>query len=217
VGIVAVIAVFIASATASTVRFDRYWSSNPARSYLTTVRTELAAAPKGVVLYDQEVPAQVAWALLYPYNLLSHLLRPLSDNLHFLESGHSAPSLVMTDSKGSLHQVGIFGPHADPGPVHNGCGWLLGPAAVRVKLDAKTFGWTWVLRMAYIASADTSGTLRAGNTVATVDFRRGLHQLYVQVVGAISAVTFSRLTHGVTVCSSDLAVGKPIPLGRSTP
>ncbi|HEY2296607.1 MAG TPA: hypothetical protein VGH43_02675 [Jatrophihabitans sp.] len=217
VGIVAFMAVFIASATASTLRFDRYWSSNPARPYLTTLRTELAAAPKGMVLYDQEVPPQVAWALLFPYNRLSYLLKPLSDNLQFLEPGRSAPSLAMSDDQGNLRRVAIFGPHAVPGPQQNGCSWLLGPVAIRMRLDGTTFPWTWMLRMAYIASKDTSGTVHAGRTVATVTFRRGLHELYVQVVGAISTVTFSSLAHGATVCTSDLAVGKPVPIGGSTP
>ena len=216
-GIAAFMVAFILSSTVSTVRFDRYWSANPARPYLTALRAELSLAPKNVVLYDQEVPQQIAWALLLPYNQLSYLLRPLPTYPHFLEPGRSAPSLAMPDDRGHLRRVAVFGPHAVPGPLQNGCGWMLGPVAVRVKLDGRTFGWTWVLRMAYIASADTSGIVRAGRTVATVDFQRGLHELYILVVGAISTVTFSSLTHDATVCSSDLAVGKPVPIEGSTP
>ena len=217
VGVVVLIGAFLVSSTVSTVRFDRYWSSNPARPYVSTLRTELALAPRDLVLYDQEVPPQVAWALLFPYNQLSYLLRPLPTYPHFLEPGHSEPTLATTDDFGHLRRVAIFGPHAVPGPLQNGCGWMLGPVAVRVRLDGTTFGWTWVLRMAYIASTDTTGTVRAGRTVATVDFKRGLHELYVAVVGAISYVTFSSLSHNATVCTSDLAVGKPIPIEGSTP
>jgi hypothetical protein len=217
VAIVAFMAAFIMSSTVSTLRFDRYWSSNPARPYLSTLRTELSLAPKGVVLYDQEVPPQVAWALLYPYNQLSYLLRPLENNLHFLEPGHSSPDLAISDEHGHLRRVAIFGPHAVPGPLQNGCSWMLGPVAIRMQLDGRTFPWVWVLRMAYIASADTTGTVHAGRTHATVEFRRGLHELYLQVVGAISTVTFSSLTHGASVCTSDLAVGKPVPIEGSTP
>jgi hypothetical protein len=217
VGIVMFMALFIASATVSTGRFDRYWSSNPARPYVRTLRTELALAPRGLVLYDQEVPQQIAWALLYPYNRLSYLLRPLGMNLHFLQPGRSTPSLAITDDSGHPRRVSIFGPHARPGPLQNGCGWLLGPKPARVRLDASTFTWVWVLRMAYISSADSTGTLHAGHTVATVDFKRGLHELYVQVTGAMSSVTFSQLSHGATVCTSDLEVGKPLPIEGTTP
>ena len=123
----------------------------------------------------------------------------------------------MPDDNGHLRRVAVLGPHAVAGPLQNGCSWMLGPIPVRVKLDGSTVGWTWLLRMAYIASTDTSGTLRAGRTVVHVDFQRGLHELYAEVVGAISTVTFSGFTHHATVCTSDLEVGKPTPIEGSTP
>lgn len=216
-GIAAVTALFVLSSATSTVRFDRYWNANPARSYVATLRTELSLAPADLVLYDEEVPQQVAWALLFPYNRLSYLLRPLPDHPHYLEPGGSAPSLAMPDDAGHLRRVAVYGPHAVPGPIENGCGWMLGVIPVRVKLDGPILAWSWVLRMAYIASTDTSGMLRAGRTVTQVRFQRGLHELYVEVVGGMSSVTFSGFSHHATVCTADLEVGRPIPVQGSSP
>lgn len=208
---------FLVSATASTVRYDRYWSTNPARPYVTTLRTELRLAPHDLVLYDQEVPAEVAWALLYPYNRLSNLLHPLPERPRFLLPGRTSPSLAITDDSGHLRRVAIAGPSALPGPVTNGCSWLLGSRQVTVQLSSTTFPWTWVLHMAYIASADTTTTLRAGATTARVALHRGLHELYLLVTGAIDHVDFSAFTNDATACTSDLEVGKAVPIDGTSP
>jgi hypothetical protein len=199
------------------VRYDRYWSINPARHYVTNLQASLALAPKGVVVYDQEVPNEVAWALLNPYNLLSKLVRPLPDRPRFLESGTSSATLAVTDSHGHLRRAGIEGMVAIPGPVLNGCGWLLGPKPVHIPLVSTTFPWAWVLHLTYIASADTTAKLRAGTTNITVALRRGFHEIYVPVVGAIDTVDFSALPGDATVCTSDLTVGKPVPLDGTAP
>jgi hypothetical protein len=211
------VAAFVASAATSTVRYDRYWSINPARPYVATLRSSLALAPRGVVVYDQEVPAEVAWALLNPYNLLSNLVGPLPDGPRFLKLGQSAASLAITDSKGHLRRTAIVGMAAIPGPVRNGCGWLLGSEPVQIPLVQRTFSWTWVLRMTYIASADTTATMHAGATTATVSLSRGLHEIYVEVAGAIDTVDFSPLSGDATVCTSDLSIGRPEPLDGTAP
>ena len=213
----ALVVAFVASATVSTVRYDRYWSINPARPYLTHLRAALADAPTGTVVYDQEVPGPVAWALLHPYNELSSLVRPLADRPTFLRTGQSTPQLAITDPEGHLRRTRVTGIPAVRGPLRNGCGWLLGRDSVRIPLVKTTFGWTWVLHMAYVASADTEATLQAGTTRAAVPLRRGLNQVYVQVAGAVDAVHFSALAGTATVCTDELTVGTPTPIDATTP
>lgn len=208
---------FVASATASTVRFDRYWSSNPAEPYITNLHAAFADASRDLVVYDQEVPAEVAWALLFPYNQLSNLTTPWDHRPKFLELGQSTDHLGIVDSQGHIRRVGIEGIAAARGPVRNGCGWLLGPEPVQVRLVQPTFPWTWVMRMAYIASADATATIHAGSTIAKVTLHKGINELYLELVGSVDAVAFSSLPGGATVCTNTLTVGKAVPIAGTSP
>jgi hypothetical protein len=207
----------VVSGSVSTVRFDASWQHNPARPWVENLKRDLATAPKGTVVYDQEVPAGVAWALLYPYNQLSELVAPLPDPPGFLAAGATSTNLAITDASGHLRQADVQGISAAPGPVRNGCGWLLGPAPTRVAMSATTFGWTWVLRMRYIASADATVTMYAGQTMQTLVLHRGVNQIYTVVSGAISAVDFNPVTNGATICTNDLTVGAAVPIAGTTP
>jgi hypothetical protein len=215
-GVIAVV-LFVASATASTLRYDRFWNDNPARPYLTNLRTDLATAPRGLVIYDQEVPGPVAWALLYPYNRLSNLLRPLPGRREFLALGRPVERLAVVDDSGHLRRAEAVGQSALPGPMTNGCGWLLGARPVRIPLSGTPFPWTWLLRMGYIASADTTATITAGLTTAQVQLQRGPHDVFLEVTGAIDSVRISALTGGATACTAELGVGRATAIPGTIP
>jgi hypothetical protein len=215
--IATLVVMIIVSSTVSTIRYDRFWSSNPGKPYVSRLRADLADAPTGAVLYDQQVPAQVAWALLFPYNQLSKLLAPLPDSPRFLQSGQGAANLITTDDQGHLRRTSIDGIAARRGPDPNGCGWRLGRATRSIPLTRRTFGWTWVVRIGYLASGDTVVRIRAGTTTATVSLHAGFNAVFVQVVGAIDHIEVGGLRAGVTACTNDVVVGRPRPIPRTTP
>lgn len=206
-----------ASSTVSTLRFDAYWSINPARPYLTHLRQDLPEIPASAKMFDQEVPGEVAWALLYPYNRLSRMLAPLPDRPQFLELGGTATALAVPDQTGRVRWAQVVGFPAVPGKAPLGCGYRLGSRPVRVPLVKRTIGWTWVVHMAYIASADATATLHVGRTTTHVTFERGLHQLFVEVTGSIDAVYVSALDTAATVCTNSVTVGQVQPIPGTAP
>jgi hypothetical protein len=207
---------FVISALISTVKYDKYWRSNPTRPYLAHLRHDLSALPHGAVMYDGVVPNEVAWALLAPYNRYSLLLKPLPNEPAFLEPGASTPTLYTIDTQGYVRLAGVEGIQITKGPVRN-CGWLLGRKATSIPLQQRTFPWTWVLRMGYIASADTSVRIRTGDTTVTVPIQSGLHAAYVLVTGAVDTVSVSGTTGAATICTNDIVVGTPVPLPGTGP
>jgi hypothetical protein len=211
------LALILLSAGYSTVRYDRYWSTNPSRPYLAAVRADLARLPPGTQLIDQEVPAPVAWALLYPYNLESKLLKPLPNHPVFLETGGSADRLGIIDDQGHLRKPWIAGIGAAPSRGVAGCPWRLGSGAGSVPLEKPTFPWTWVGRLDYTASQDVTVRLRAGLTELPARLHAGAHTLYFQVAGTISELSISGIPDGATVCANGLLIGKPVPLPGTTP
>ncbi len=175
VTVVAVLVVaFVVSATASTLRFDRYWSTNPARPYIANLHTAFTNAPRDLVVYDQEVPAEMAWALLFPYNRLSNLTTPWSRPAKVPaarpQSRSPRASWTVKDTFAASRSRAAA---RRARSVTNGCGWLLGPRRSQVQSRKQTFPWTWVMRMAYIASADAKATVRAGATTARSPCTKG--------------------------------------------
>ncbi len=215
--VAALVLALLASSTYSTVGYDRYWSAIPAKAFVKTVTRELDAAPHGLVLYDKIVPDPVAWALLYPYNLESNFLRPLRHQPRYLQVGDSSPTLAVTDDSGHLRLPDIQGIRAMPGPVTNGCGWQLGAQPVTIKLAGTTYPWDWVIRMGYVASADTSAVVRAGETTMTVRLHKGVNEIFMRVVGRISTIGVSALSTPASVCTNDLVIGQVVPRPGTSP
>lgn len=207
----AVVLLLVLSSTVSTARFDPHWHANPAKAYVATLRAELAAAPRDLVLADVVVPTSVEIRLFHPYNELSRFTTPLRPRQRFLETGGASTSLAMPDEHGHLRAAGLAGVGALPGP--RSCGWLgTGPLGVVVPLESPLYDYVWTLRIGYLASEDSPAVVTAGEQRVAVRLRRGLHAVYVQVTGAVPAVAISGLDAGASVCTDDLRIGTPVPL-----
>ncbi|HET6876296.1 MAG TPA: hypothetical protein VFH38_02070 [Jatrophihabitans sp.] len=211
------VAAIVASSTVSTLRFDRFWSTNPARPYLQRLRADLAALPPSTRVYDATVPVGVVWPLLYPYNRLSRVLSPLPERPPFLHPGQSTAALAVPDASGRLRMAQVAGVGALPGPTAGGCGYLLGRTPVRIPLAAPTTAWSWVVRIGYIAGANAAATLHAGATTVQIAIHRGVHQIFVEADGAIRSVRITALSGDAEACTDDVTVGRVRPIPGTTP
>ena len=198
----------------STVRYDRYWHDNPVRPYLAALTHDLGSA-HGPVVLDEGVPEDIAWGLLYPYNLESKVFRPLSDAPSYLAPGQVVEQLDVVAPDGHLRRALVRGPKNLPGKVSN-CGWLVQSAPVTVPLFGRTVPGDWVLRMGYIASADATTTLTAGVTRVDVPVRRGLNTLFVRVSGTVTSIRLSGFTGSTSLCTADVTVGTPVAVPGTT-
>ncbi len=207
----AVIAVVL-SCTLSTVRFDAIWHANPGRPYLATARTELARAPRGLVLADTAVPSRVMSPLFFPDNTLSHFLAPLPRLPRFLGPGQASDSLQILDDSGHLREAYLDGTRNAPGP-RAGCGWWAdGTTGTVIAMQTPLYDFEWTVRVGYIASADTTAVVSAGRQDVHVHLQAGLHALYLRISGPVPAVRLDGLAPHASVCTDDVRVGSPVAL-----
>ncbi|MEH0938182.1 hypothetical protein [Micromonospora psammae] len=192
----------------TTARFGDEWAVKSGRTYLDTVRAELAAAPPGTVFFDQTVPGDVVPALSGPYNRQSHFFRALPDGPVFVTEAET-PSLL--DRTGRITPVTIDGPTAQPGP-EQACGWkVVDGETVRMPLSGPRDDWFWVVRIGYLSSGDTTATFRLGDTEKRFPVKTGLHQIFFEFTGGGDTAELSLADPDVTLCTNEVAVGTPTP------
>jgi hypothetical protein len=179
--------------------------------YVEALRADLRAQDGPVDMFDATVPTEVVSPVIAPTNRLSVLAAALPEAPRF---PRWTSSFSMPDSRGRLHPGQVSGFRGKPGP-RDGCGWLAQADGVEVPLEEHAYDWPWVVRIGYLASADTPATVGLGGETVRVHLERGLNDLYVQVTGEGTAVRLAGLTGGVSVCIGDVVVGQPGP--RTTP
>ncbi len=206
---VGLVAALTASSVVSSMRYDRYWSPNPSRAYLQTVEFELAHPPDGLVLYDNNVPGDVAWALLGEYARMSRVFAALPDSPRYLEAGQTTQTLRTLDQTGRIRLAGIDGFRNTKGPVPQ-CGWLLGHTPVSIPLERTTSAGDWVVRIGYLASEDTTVEIDTGQAQVRVPFVRGLGAVWFLSPGPVAALQVTAGTSSGTVCTDDVTVGLPV-------
>ncbi|MGB2569190.1 hypothetical protein ACPFP2_12155 [Micromonospora citrea] len=192
----------------TTARFGDEWAVKAGRTYLDTVRAELAAAPPGTVFFDQPVPGDVVPALSAPYNRQSKFFRALPERPVFVTEAE-APSLF--DRTGRITPVRIDGPTAQPGP-EQACGWKVTDGeAVRMPLTGPRDDWFWVVRIGYLSSGDSTATFRFGGREKRFPVKTGLNQTFFEFTGGGDTVELSVADPDVTLCTNEVAVGSPVP------
>jgi hypothetical protein len=188
----------------TTARYGDEWATSTSRTYLETVRAELAGAPPGTVFFDREVPNDVVLNLSAPYNQQSRFFRSLPDRPVFVTEAEN-PSVF--DDSGRIAALGVDGPSARPGP-EEGCGYKLTDGqVVRMPLNGSQVDWFWVVRVGYLASADATASLRLGDGVREFRVQRGLHQVFFELTGGGDAVDLTVHGPGVTLCTNEVTVG----------
>ncbi|MGK5442695.1 hypothetical protein ACSNN7_12895 [Micromonospora sp. URMC 105] len=192
----------------TTARFGDEWAVKAGRTYLDTVRAELAAAPPGTVFFDQPVPGDVVPALSAPYNRQSTFFRALPERPVFVTEAE-APSLF--DRTGRITPVRIDGPTVQPGP-EQACGWKITDGeTARMPLTGPRDDWFWVVRIGYLSSGDSTATFRLGGKEKRFPVKTGLHQIYFEFTGGGDTAELTVADPDVTLCTNEVAVGTPTP------
>jgi hypothetical protein len=195
---------FVASSVVSTVEFERSWSGDPSKEYLTNAREDLAQAGSGPLL-DLPVPEDIMWSLAAPYNKASRIFGPLTERPEFADATHDLRAL---DEMGELRPARVApGVGVQEGPVD--CGWRMAPGgSVDVRLDAPLFHWVWTVELDYTATRDGVVTVRMGvGQPVEVPVLRGSHTVYVHLDGDGGALTVSSEARGVDLCVGSGVVG----------
>ena len=206
----------LASSVFSTVRYDPLWTNNPVKPYYSAVRAQLAAMPPGTVVADSQVPDEVAWALLFPYNHVYRMFAPVMTPAQRLAVGHTTGALVAPDRDGIFRRVLVAGPDAAPGPVA-GCGWLLGPKRVLIPLRATATDKYPLVRIGYGATAATTLTVRVNGTPVDVDVHPGFGTIFLSTAGPVRSIVVDATGDDVRVCTNEVAAGVPVAAPASAP
>ncbi|WP_256668550.1 hypothetical protein [Nocardia cyriacigeorgica] len=202
--VVAAVVAFTVSSSWSTITYVRSWSAGTTERYLSTVASELGAldAP----LLEQEVPWTVLNPTTYPQNLASQVLSPIARPGTFAES---TPRLRMITDTGDIVDAQVWwNRNIRPGP-HSGCGYRVqGAEPVRLLLDGPMLAHKWTVQLNYLAGRDGLVTLafEHGDKV-TVPVQKGLHTVFVRVIGSGSALRIATETAGLDVCVASGPVG----------
>ena len=211
-----VVCAIVASSVLSSVRFERIWADNAAKPYFAQVRHDLAHAKGPLTLADVQVPDQIVWTLVYPWNTTRQLFAGMSPRPRFLGVGQSTSALYLPDGTGTLRAAAVVGNVNAPGP-ETGCGWRVTSAGRTIPLRAPTAPWTWTVRVGFLASRASQATLTAGDTAVHVPVQAGLNVVYFISTGAVAAVRIAGLSAGTALCTDDIQVGSPVPIAGTHP
>ncbi|WP_433530392.1 hypothetical protein ACQPYA_30225 [Micromonospora sp. CA-263727] len=192
----------------TTSRYSDEWAAKAGRSYIDTVRIEMASAPPGTVFFDAPVPDAVVPNLSWPYNLQSRFFQAFGTRPTFVDE---ADNVSVLDGLGRIQVATVVGSTIEPGP-QEGCGYLVTSGqTVRMPLHEPRGDWHWVVRIAYLSSADGTATLRLGGGTAEFPVRKGLHQRFFRIVGGGEAVELTVTGGEVSLCTNEIAIGNPAP------
>ncbi|MFC4784669.1 hypothetical protein ACT8ZV_09355 [Nocardioides sp. MAHUQ-72] len=200
----------------SSAQYAVHWQeAAPAKSYFATLFRELDAAPGTVSLVDQRVPTDVMFGLGYPENALSHLLHDDPGPARFVDV--ATDHLSMVDSHGRV--VPAIVPdtrRGRPGPRKE-CGFRVGDQPVTIRLDGPVAYGGWWVRIGYIATGDSPVRITTGDVTHTTTVEAGLHALYLAGGGRFDEIEVSALAEGVSLCTDDVTVGRPVPRTEFAP
>ncbi|WBB55540.1 hypothetical protein [Verrucosispora sp. WMMD573] len=192
----------------TTSRYSDEWAVKSSRSYIDTVRIEMASAPPDTVFFDAPVPDNVVPTLSWPYNLQSRFFRAFGTRPTYVDE---ADHVSVLDSLGRIQVATIVGSTIQPGP-QEGCGYLIASGqTVRMPLNEPRDDWHWVARIGYLSSADGTATLRFGTGTAEFPVRKGLNQRFFRIVGGGDAVELTVAGSDVSFCTNEIAIGNPAP------
>lgn len=193
---------FLVGSLVSSISYARPWHDDanmPQRAYVDTVRSELGSTP--VTVADTGVSDDVLWSVAFPYNQISRFLAPFGERIQVTDAGND---LQIFDQKGHLVDAGIEGkPRSGLGPVE-GCGYPVN-ASTEIPITP-VLSFSFWMSVNYLAGADGTVTIRAGENTIEAPVKRGLHILFVRTEGAYDAVTIEP-ADGVGLCVDQINVG----------
>jgi hypothetical protein len=202
------LALLVASAAFTGIRYGDEWSVKSGRDYLANARADLERLPAGTVFMDQPVPEPVVGRLSGPYNMQSRFFAPLEDGPVFVTEGRE---VSVFDETGRVRPGWVEGVRARPGP-RPGCGYRVSARPVRVPLQENVAAYWHVVRIAYLSDRDTSATMRIGSD-DPVGFavHKGLNAQFMIIWGAGADVELTLADPATSFCTDELVLGKLVP------
>lgn len=175
------------------------------RDYVATARDAFARQPD-IVLYDTTVPNGIILNWFIYDNFTSRVVGLLPGAPAF---DRPAEVLYQLDSTGRPQPITkvsdeVRGEH---GPAKD-CGHLVRQRPVRIPLTGPSTGRK-VLMLGYYTGDTADGTITVGDKRVPVEFRSGLHVLYVPVDGTFTHVDVARNLNVQPLCVTDLTIGVP--------
>jgi hypothetical protein len=200
----------------SSLQYVGHWHHGDfAKRYFDAALGDLKKQEKPIAMVDGQVPSQILWALGYPINTYSHLLRQFpqarfvdvaTDQLHTIApDGHVLPVQVPP----------VRTAVARPRPT---CDYHVTKAGAEIPLTGPLGYGGWWVRIGYFATADSPVVVRAGGKEYRTVIQRGLHSLYFAAgPKTFDSIGISGLRDGAALCTDDVAVGRPEPIAIEQP
>ena len=91
-------------------------------------------------------------------------------------------------------------------------GYRIGAVSKHIPLDGPVAYGGWWVRIGYYSDGFSPVTVTTGSVSRHTTVRAGLHALYLKGDDYFESVTVSGLSDGVTLCATDVAVGRPEPV-----
>ncbi|MDP3894305.1 hypothetical protein [Nocardioides sp.] len=181
---------------------------NPGERFLKTARAALQDSVP-VPFADTIVPNEVIPGYLYPFNTSKRLLPVVVDNATFPTV---TPRLAVLADDGSVRSADIdVVTESLPGPKA-GCGWEVTDDDVRIPMERRAFEYTYWVRIGYLGTSADVVEVTIGDQTYDAQVRKGLHDLFLNVVDEVPYVTLGGLKSGTPLCVDQIEVG-PVTAG----
>ncbi len=212
----AVVALISVLGVVSSLQYVHHWdTSTQAGPYFKTLFADLDQRDQPAPVVDTIVPTTVMLGWSYPDNLLSHLLRHYQDQIDYPDV--ATDHLNMVDHQGDIVPAVVPATRRGlPGPQES-CGYRVRSRPVTVRLDGPVAFGGWWVRIGYIATGASPVRVTTGDSSYSTAVRPGVHALYVRGAGQFDRVRISGLGEGVSLCTDDVTVGRPVPRTEFSP
>ncbi len=193
----------------SSLQYVHYWHhDNAGREYVRNLQASLRAHQGPADLPPQIIPGNVMPSYTEPDNRSELFLPLLKSKARFPDT---TDDLMVIDSNGAIVPALVTAATTSkPGPEPD-CGWELTAGSSTIPFGARTYDWTWWLRIGYLSSQNTPVTISVGESTYVSDLTKGLGVLFVRAPGVFDDVTLSGLANGTTLCVDSVDVGDPVP------
>jgi hypothetical protein len=202
---VAVAVLLVVGGVSSFLRLAPAMQFREARDYVANARAGLAAQPH-IVLYDTAVPNPVIIEWFFGDNLTSRVLANAPEHPRF---DQPTESLYQLDDSGRPQPITELDEpvRGERGPAPD-CGHLVRQEPVRIPLTGMSYGRR-VLMLGYYTGDTGDGVIEVGDTRVPVQFKEGLHVMYVVITGTYTHVQVSRNLDLQPLCVTDVEIGVP--------
>ena len=194
----------LATSTVTLLRLSPEMRFTEARSYVDTAAAAVAADPD-LVVYDANVPDDIMISWFGDDGRASRVLGLLP---HPPEFDGQTEHLQLLDANGKPHPVTTlqYAVPAAAKPPSKDCGWPITATPTSIQLRSPVENRRVVMLDYYTASTGNA-VLVTGAVRTQVQFRQGLHRLYVVIDAAYDRIEVTGL--GTPVCLAGLLVGVP--------